>query len=150
MTTYQHEGAQAAADGSAPRERSIAELTRQLSSEVSLLVRQELELARAELAQKGRHAGLGAGMLGGGAMLALGAFAAITACFILALALVLPAWAAAAIVAGAYGAVAALLALRGRREIQAAGKPLPEQTMESVRDDVEWAKTQAKAGRERA
>ncbi len=142
MTTYQHEGAQAAADGSAARERSIAELTRELSSEVSLLVRQELELARAELTQKGRHAGLGAGMVG--------AFAAITACFILALALVLPAWAAAAIVAGAYGAVAAPLALHGRREIQAAGKPLPEQTMESVRDDVEWAKTQAKAGGERA
>ncbi len=127
------------------REQSFAELTKQLSSDVSTLVRHELELARAELAQKGKRAGRGAGMLGGAGLLALGAFAALTTMFILVLGLALPEWLAALIVAAVYGAVAGVLALRGRREIQAAGTPVPEQTVESVKEDAQWVKTHARS-----
>jgi hypothetical protein len=127
------------------RERSFADLTKQLSSDVSALVRQELELARAEMTQKGKRAGLGAGLLGGASLIALGAFGALTAFLILVLGLVMPDWLSALIVALVYGAVAAVLALRGRREVQAVGKPIPEQTVESVKEDAQWAKTHARS-----
>ena len=127
------------------RERSFAELTRRLSEEVRTLVRQELELARAELGEKGRRAGLGAGFFGGAGLLGLGAFAALTAFLILVLGLVLPDWLAALIVAVVYAAVAGLLALRGRRELKSAGRPIPEQTVESVKEDAQWAKSHARS-----
>ena len=129
------------------RERSIGDLTKQLSSDISLLVRQELELARAEMTQKGKRMGFGAGLFGGASLLAVGAFGALTAFLVLVLATVLDAWLAALIVTLVYAAAAGLLALGGRRQVQAAGKPVPEQTVESVKEDVQWAKTQAKSGR---
>jgi MFS family permease len=125
------------------RERPIGELVKQLAEQTSTLVHQELELAKAELAQKGREAGKGAGLLGGAAVIGLLAGGALTAFLILLLDGVLANWLAALIVAVAFGAIAAVLALQGRKKMQAAVPPVPEQTVETVKEDVEWAKTRA-------
>jgi uncharacterized membrane protein YqjE len=127
------------------RERSIGELLRQLSEQTTRLVHQELELAKAELQQKGKQAGAGAGMFGGAGALGLAALGALTACFILALNAIMPAWLAALIVAVIYGAIAAFLALRGRDKVKQATPLVPEQTIETVKEDVEWAKTQMRS-----
>ena len=129
------------------RDRSMGELLRQLSEQTTRLVHQELELAKAELQQKGRQAGAGAGMFGGAGALGLAALGALTACFILALNAIMPAWLAALIVAVVYGAIAAFLALRGRDKVKQATPLVPEQTIETVKEDVEWAKTQMRSDR---
>jgi hypothetical protein len=131
--------------GGDPRDLSFGELAKQLSNDVSTLVRQELELARAEMTQKGKQAGLGAGLLGGATVVALAAFAAFTAFLVLVLSEFMDSWLAALIVTLVYVAVAAVLALRGRQEVKEAGKPVPEQTVESVKEDVQWAKTHARS-----
>ena len=123
-------------------ERSLPELLKQLSQETTQLVHQELELAKAELTQKGKQAGMGAGLFGAAGAIGLAALGALTACFILALNAIMPAWLAALLVAVVYGAVAAVLALRGKAKIKQATPPLPEQTIETVKEDVEWAKNQ--------
>jgi hypothetical protein len=125
-----------------PREQSMGELFKQLSNDLSALVRQELRLAQAEMAQKGKRAGVGAGMLGGGGFLALLAAGALTACVIAALATVMATWLAALIVTVVYAAGAAVLALVGKQRVAEAAPPVPEQTAESVKEDVQWAKTQ--------
>jgi uncharacterized membrane protein YqjE len=127
------------------RERSMGELLRQLSEQTTRLVHQELELAKAELQQKGKEAGAGAGLFGGAGALGLAALGALTACFILALNAIMPAWLAALIVAVVYGAIAAFLALRGRDKVKQATPLVPEQTIETVKEDVEWAKTQMRS-----
>jgi uncharacterized membrane protein YqjE len=124
------------------RDWSLGELLRQLSEQTTRLVHQELELAKAELQQKGKQAGAGAGLFGGAGALGLAALGALTACFILALDAVMPAWLAALIVAVIYGAIAAFLALRGRDKVKQATPLVPEQTIETMKEDVEWAKTQ--------
>jgi hypothetical protein len=129
-------------DAGGLRERPIGELLKQLSEETTRLVHQELELAKAELSQKGKQAGMGAGLFGAAGAIGLLAAAALTACFILALDAVMPAWLAALIVAVVYAAVAAVLALRGRDRVKQALPPVPEQTIETVKEDMEWAKTQ--------
>ena len=128
------------------RERSVPELLKQLSQETSTLVKMELDLAKAEMTQKGKQAGLGAGFVGGGALLGLGAFGAFTAFLILLLGTAMENWIAALIVTVVYGAIAAFLALRGKKELQEAGPPAPEQTVETLKEDVEWAKTQTRSG----
>jgi nitrate/nitrite transporter NarK len=85
---------------------------------------------------------MGAGLFGAASVLGLLALAAMTACFILALNAVMPAWLAALLVAVVYGAVAAVLALRGKAKVKQATPPVPEQTIETVKEDVEWAKNQ--------
>jgi uncharacterized membrane protein YqjE len=127
------------------RDRSLGELLKQLSEQTTRLVHQELELAKAELQQKGKEAGAGAGMFGGAGALGLAALGALTACFILALNAIMPAWLAALIVAVIYGAIAAFLALRGRDKVKQATPLVPEQTIETVKEDVEWAKTQMRS-----
>jgi len=129
------------------RERPIGELLKQLSEETTRLVHQELELAKAELTQKGKQAGLGAGLFGAAGAIGLLAAAALTACFILALDAVMPAWLAALIVAVVYAAAAAILALRGRERVKQAIPPVPEQTIETVKEDVQWAKTQTRSAK---
>jgi hypothetical protein len=128
------------------RERPLGELLRMLSQETTQLVRQELELAKAEMRQKGKQAGVGAGFLGGAGVAGLLALGALTACLILVLDLVMPAWVAALIVAVVWGAVAAVLGLRGRDKVSAAVPPVPEQTVETVKEDVQWAKTRMPSG----
>jgi uncharacterized membrane protein YqjE len=129
------------------RDRPIGELLKQLSQETTMLVRQELELAKAEMAEKGKRAGVGAGMFGGSGMAAALGLGALTAAAITALDSAMPLWLAALIIALVWLAVGAALALRGKTKMQAATPPVPEQTRESVKEDVEWAKTQARSAR---
>jgi uncharacterized membrane protein YqjE len=129
------------------REHGTGELLKQLSDHTTTLVRQEIELAKAELGEKGKKAGLGAGMFGGAGLFGVFALAALTTCIIVALDSAMPLWLAALIPAVVYAAVAAVLALQGRNKVQEAGPPVPEQATESVKEDVQWAKTQAKSGR---
>jgi hypothetical protein len=127
------------------RRQGMGELVKQLSAQVSTLVRQEVELAKAEVAEKGKKAGLGAGMLGGAGVAGLLTLGALTAALILLLDLVMPAWAAALVVTALWAVVAGLLALRGRAKVQEVGKPIPEKTVETVKEDVEWMKDQIKS-----
>jgi hypothetical protein len=127
------------------RERPLPELLKQLSEQTTRLVRQELELAKAELTQKGKQAGAGAGLFGAAGAIGFLTLAALTTCFILALNAVMPAWLAALLVAVVYGVVAAVLAMRGRAKVKQATPPVPEQTIETVKEDVEWAKTQMRS-----
>jgi Putative Actinobacterial Holin-X, holin superfamily III len=129
------------------RERPIGDLVKQLAGQTSTLVRQEIDLAKAEMSQKASIAGKGAGLLGGAAVVGLLAAGALTACLILALSEVIPDWLAALVVALVLGAIAAVLALQGRNRIRAATPPVPEQTVETVKEDVEWAKTQRPSAR---
>jgi uncharacterized membrane protein YqjE len=127
------------------RERPFGELLKQLSEETTRLVHQELELAKAELTQKGRQAGMGAGLFGAAGAIGFLALAALTTCVILALDAVMPAWLAALLVAVVYAAVAAVLVMRGRAKVRQAVPPVPEQTIETVKEDVQWAKTQMRS-----
>jgi hypothetical protein len=129
------------------RERPVAELLRDLSQQTGTLVRQEIDLAKAELAQKGKQAGAGAGLFGGAGVVGLLALGALTACFIAALQTAMPIWLAALIVAVVYAAIAGALALAGRARIRKATPAAPEQTIETVKEDVQWAKTRARSGR---
>ncbi|MEH0936560.1 phage holin family protein [Micromonospora psammae] len=118
-------------------EPSTAELVQRATEQVSRLVRDELALARAELTQKGKHAGIGIGLFGGGGALALYGLGALVATAILLLDLVLPAWAAALIVAVALFLVAGVLALVGKKQVSQAVPPVPQATVRSVRADVD-------------
>jgi len=128
-----------------PREKSIGELFKELSAETSTLIRQEMALAKAELSEKGKEAGKGAGLFGGAGVVGLLAGGALTAAIIALLDKAMDTWLAALIVAVVYGAIAAVLALRGKREMQQAAPPVPEQTVDSVKEDVAWAKTRARS-----
>ena len=105
---------------------------------MSTLARQEVDLAKAEMAEKGKKAGVGSGLLAGAAVAALMVLGSLTALLILALAEGMPAWAAALIVTAAWAAVAAVLALVGKQKLEEVGKVVPEKTIESVKEDVEW------------
>jgi uncharacterized membrane protein YqjE len=129
------------------RERPIGELLKQLSQETTTLVKQELDLAKAEVAQKGQQAGKGAGMFGGAGVTGFLALAALTAALIMALDKAMPNWAAALIVAAAYAVVAGALALQGRNKVREATPPVPQQTVESVKEDVQWARTRTQSAR---
>jgi uncharacterized membrane protein YqjE len=122
-----------------PRERPISELVKELSSQTSTLVRQEIELARAELQQKGKLAGKGAGMLGGAAVATLLALGALTTGLIALLDLATATWVAALIVMGLWAIVALGLAKAGQKSLQKATPPAP-QTVETVKEDIQWAK----------
>jgi uncharacterized membrane protein YqjE len=124
------------------REQSMGELFKELSNELSTLVRQELKLAQAEMAEKGKRAGLGAGMFGGAGLIGLFGLATLTVCAIAALAEAMDVWLAALIVTVVYLAAAGVLALSGKKQVAQATPPVPEQTVESVKEDVQWAKTQ--------
>jgi Putative Actinobacterial Holin-X, holin superfamily III len=124
----------------AGRDPTVGELARQLPEQISRLVREELRLAQLEMRQKGKRAGLGAGMLGGGGFIAWYGVAAVLTAIILALATVLPAWASALIVGGVLLAVSAVLAALGRKRVQQAMPPVPRQTQASVEADVEEIK----------
>jgi uncharacterized membrane protein YqjE len=128
------------------RDERVGELVKRLAAETNTLVHQEIELAKAELTEKGRTAGRGAAMFGGAGVVGLLALGALTACFIALLATAIDhVWLAALIVAVVYGAIAAVLALRARDRVRAAAPPAPEQTIESVKEDVEWAKTRTRS-----
>lgn len=127
------------------REESIGELMKQLATDTSLLVRQELELAKAEATEKGKRAGVGLGMFGGAGLFGFLAALTLTTTFVAALDLVMPLWLAALIVTVVYGAVAGVLAYVGKDKVQEAMPLVPEQTIETVKEDVTWAKTQMRS-----
>jgi uncharacterized membrane protein YqjE len=126
---------------------STGELLKRFSEDATTLIRKEVELAKAELAEKGRQAGKGAAMLGGAGLFGVTAFGALTAFLILVLAEAMDAWLAALIVAAVYGAITAVLALQGKQKVEEAAPPQPEQTIETLKEDVEWAKRQPESVR---
>ena len=128
-------------------DRSLAELTRELSDQTTTLARKEVELAKAEMALKAKRLGFGAGAFGAAGLIGILALGAVTTAAILALAETVDAWLAALIVALTYAAVAGILALIGRRRVQAATPPLPERAIESSKEDLEAAKRSAKEAR---
>jgi len=130
------------------REQPIGDLLKRLSQETTTLVRQELELAKAEMTEKGKKAGIGAGLIGGAGVAGLLALGALTACLIALLDTFMVLWLAALIITVVWAAIAGVLALQGRDRVQDAGPVVPEQTIETVKEDVQWAKTQTpSAGR---
>ena len=129
-------------------ERSVPELVREITAQSAALARKEIELAEAEMMVKGKRVGLGAGMFGGAGLLGLFGLGALTVAAILGLAIVLPGWASALIVAGIYLGLAGIIALMGGIELRRA-KPLPPtEAAESVKDDVEWIRAHAERGRQ--
>lgn len=127
------------------REESVGELLKQLSEQTSTLVKKELELAKAEMTVKGKEAGKGAGMFGAAGVLGLLTLGSLTACVIALLATAMDTWVAALIVTVVYGAIAGVLALMGKGRVQRATPPVPEQTVETLKEDVEWAKTRPRS-----
>jgi uncharacterized membrane protein YqjE len=130
-----------------PQNEGLAASIKQLSEDLGVLVRKELELARAELSEKAKTAGVGAGMLSGSAISGLLTLGSLTALLILAIALVLPAWLSALIVTVMWGAVTAILALTGKKKLQDATPLVPQQTIQNVKEDVEWAQTGLKSAK---
>ncbi len=127
------------ADAVEARERPIGELVKDLSSQTSTLVRQEIELARAELQEKGKLAGKGAGMLAGAAVAGVLALGALSAGLIALLDTAMATWVAALIVMVLWAIVAAVLAKAGQGALKRATPPAP-QTVDTVKEDIQWAK----------
>jgi len=124
-----------------PRERGVGELVKDLASQTSTLVRQEIQLAQAEVTQKGKVAGKGAGLLAGAAVAGLLALGALTALLIALLDKAMDTWIAGLIVMALWAIVAFVLAKAGQKSLQQATPPAP-QTVETVKEDIRWAKTQ--------
>ena len=118
--------------------RSTSELVKDLSRQASLLVRQEIQLARTEVAEKSKRAGVGAAALAAAAVAGLLALGTLTAFLVLALDDVMPAWTAALIVGVLWAVVAVGLALYGRDKLDEVGTPVPEKTVETLKEDIEW------------
>jgi uncharacterized membrane protein YqjE len=122
------------------RDRGFGELVKELAGQTSTLVRQEIRLAQAEVTEKGKTAGRGAGMLAGAAVAGLLGLGALTALVIIALDGALALWLAALIVTVIWLVIAAVLAQSGRKSLKASTPPAP-QTVETVKEDIQWAKT---------
>jgi uncharacterized membrane protein YqjE len=134
-------------EGEELRQHSTGDLVRELSEQTTNLVRQEMELAKAELSQKGKVVGAGAGMLGGAALVGLLALGVLTALVLSLLDKAMDFSLAALIVTLVYAAAAAVLAMAGRDRIKQGMPPAPEETVETVKEDVQWARNQAKSAR---
>src|ERR1700759_446732 len=119
----------------ASSDASIGELVKQLSEQSSRLARQEVELAKAELAIKGKQAGIGAGMFGGAGVFGFYGLGALIAAAVLVPATAVTAWLAALIVAAVLAAIGGILALQGKHKVEEATPPVPEQATESVKED---------------
>ncbi len=128
-------------------ERSLSDLVQQLTEQTSQLARKEVELAKAEVTAKGKQLGIGAGAFGAAGVVGLYAVGALTATLILLLATFLEGWIAALIVTLVYAAIAGALALTGKKKVEEAGPPIPEQAIDSTKQDIEAAKRGAKEGR---
>ena len=128
----------------ASQERSTGDLVKSLSEQVSVLIRDELKLAQLEMTRKGKQAGMGIGMLGGSGVIALYGVGCLLACAIIALSGVVAAWLAALIVGAALLAAAAAAAMVGRGRLQKATPPVPEQTVDSIKTDVEEIRERAR------
>jgi uncharacterized membrane protein YqjE len=128
------------------RDEPVGDLLKQVSAEASTLMRQELKLATAEMTGKAKQAGVGAGMVGGaGYTLHLASFG-LMLCLIFALATAMAAWLAALVVTVVFVVIAGVLALTGKKRIQQAGPPVPEEAIESVKQTIETVKEEARWG----
>jgi uncharacterized membrane protein YqjE len=130
------------------RDRPTPELLKQLSDQTTNLVRQEIELAKLEFREKGKKAGLGAGMFGGAGVFGVYALGVLIACVVLLLATFLEAWIAALIVGVVLAAIAGVLALRGKAEVKQATPPVPQEAVDSTKEDVRWVKSKAQSARQ--
>lgn len=128
-----------------PRQQSLGELLKRLADQTSRLVRQELRLARAEVTEKAQGYGRAGAMLGAAAFVGLLAGFAVTLFFVYLLRLAMPLWSAALIVTVVYGVVAFALFKTGQKRLQEAAPPVPEETMDNVKEDVEWLKTRTRS-----
>lgn len=136
-----------ATSGGRPEHEGIGSAAKQLSEDLGILVRKEMELARREMMEKVKTAGVGAGMLSGSAITGLLTLGSLTALLIVAIGLALPLWLSALIVTAMWAAITAVLALTGKKKIQDAGPLVPEQTIQSVKEDVQWAQSGFKSGK---
>lgn len=130
-----------------PSLRSVGEVLGDITSDLSTLMRQEVELAKAEMREKGRVALPGIGMIGGAGLVGLCAAGSLTTFLVLALATFLDAWLAALLVGVGLGLAAAGLWLAGKERVEDAGRPIPEETIENVKEDAQWVKEHARSGR---
>ncbi len=121
-------------------DQSTSELVQRASEQITTLVRDEIALAKAELTEKGKHAGKGVGLFGGGGVLALYGLGALFATIIIVLDLMMPLWLAALIVTVVLFAVAGVLALLGKKEVSQATPPEPSAAIKSVKADVDEVK----------
>jgi len=128
-------------------EPTTSDLVKQLSDQATHLVRAEVELAKAELSQKGKQAGIGAGMFGGAGLFAVLGLGALVAAIIALLATAMDTWVAALITAIGLFIVAGIAALLGRSRVQQATPPAPEQAIASTRKDIETTKARVKEAR---
>jgi MFS family permease len=145
MTTQQSGSVPAAyPDESEVRSRSVGDIVGDIQKDLSTLVRQEIELAKAEVTAQGREAGKAGGLIGGAAVVGLLGAGAIAAFLVLLLDKAVVDWLAALIVGVVLVAAAAGLALAGRNRMRRATPPAP-QTVETVKEDVQWAKTRTRS-----
>ncbi|MFD3697930.1 phage holin family protein [Streptomyces sp. NPDC058646] len=117
-------------------QESVGDLVSRASQQISELVREEMQLARAEMTEKGKRFGVGGGLFGGSGLFGILAAQALVGAVIAALALLLPVWASALIIAAVLAAIAAGMAVAGKKQIAKAGTPAPEQAIDSVKADV--------------
>ncbi|MFH7324506.1 phage holin family protein [Aeromicrobium sp. HA] len=118
-------------------EASTGELISRLTDELKTLVRDEMRLAQIEVSSKAKRAGVGAGIIGAGGLIALYGLGALIAAIIAALSLAMDVWIAALIVAVVLFVIAGVAALMGKNRVQEAGAPVPQATVESVKADVD-------------
>lgn len=128
------------------RRLPTGELLKRLADDTGTLIQQELELAKAEVTETAKEAGVGVGQLGAAGIVAMYALGALTVCAIAGLALVLPVWLAALIVAAVYAIAALILALLGRNRLRQAVSPALEQTQQTMKENVEWLQDRTRSG----
>jgi membrane protein len=121
-------------------EQSAGELVKQVAEQVSVLVRDEMKLAQLEMTRKGKQAGTGIGMMGGGGLIALYGVGCLIACAIIGLSHAVTAWLAALIIGAALLIIAGIAALMGKGRMRKATPPMPEEAVSSVKTDVEEIK----------
>jgi uncharacterized membrane protein YqjE len=125
-------------------DQTLGDLVKRMSEQTATLVRQEIRLAQLELQEKGKRAGLGAGMFGGAGIVALYGLGALMAAVIMLIGTAIAPWLAGLIVGVVLLAVAGVLALSGRKQIERATPPAPERAVHSIQDDVRTVKERAR------
>jgi len=121
---------------------TLGALVHDLTTQVPELIRSEIRLAQAEVAEKGKRAGIGIGMFSGAGLLAFFGLATVIAGVVLALSLAMDGWLAALLVAVVLFAGAGVLALMGKNQVEQATPPLPERAVEGVKEDIATVKGQ--------
>jgi uncharacterized membrane protein YqjE len=124
-------------------DQPVGKLVQELSQQTATLVRKEIRLAQLELQEKGKHAGIGAGMFGGSGLVALYGLGAVITAAILGLSTAVDGWLAAVIVAVVLFAVAGVLALTGKKQVEQATPPTPEAAIDSTKTDIDEVKERA-------